>query len=958
MEWIVEKLIEAFDYIIGSLLLIVTSVFTGFASIVENLISDIGKWITGMDFFITIEDVIFNKVPYLDVNAFNMESAGGVLFSAMPITNGITVGGKTVSVIQVFRQTIATWYYTLRNITAAGLLLTLIYMGIRMAMSTVTKKRVKYNKMIVNWAISLVIVFTIHYLMIVVINLNETAIGFLKNSFSQQNGVYQGDGGDLRNGETSIYDTVKSQAYDLRASVNLPATVMYMIMVYLLIKFILMYAKRFLVVNVLTLMAPVVAIGYSIDKIKDGKSQSLSNWAKEYTYNVIVQTVHALLYTMFFTMALNVAGASIIGVIFAFIILNFMLKAEALIKKIFGIKSGSLKDLLATAAGMTGAVMAVGALARTQTALNRKMHISPVKGGAKMIRNFGMQLKEQGGLRGQNIPANPHIKNNAEKAEGKLKTTDIIDAWGDPNKINPTLEMAKGLASSLKGQAKIAAAIPLLIMEPGMGIERMASGVADVSTSFDIKEKDPYRADEEEEDEFAGAARPRLKRFAKNLRNGALSVATGGAYSTFKNAAKAGKDLSKLTSREKDIRAELKDIAEQEDQFADVLDGLRRADVAAYKFINSRLKGQAKKRFNPSDLRKAIVDEVVRKASFDIEDLDRVIKKVNAGGKGQLTQKLKVNVRQVIQDRMTAGTLISAVSSTTVDEAYADMNREELTEIIEEAAYLPGSIRTPSYIDEKDIKEMLMEMEDITSGQDLPKVLTSIEKGLKDAVLPKGVLGALAGRIMASEGLASRKDAIDRFLTYDRKEQELQLAGAIESMGGLREGRVAKGFISLQVGQTITKKGKISYNDIGELIKGMNRNLAEVQIRESVAQSNLDRILTKRVAVKLGLSRREERTVTDAQRRQMFNRMKTKDKVEVLKRAINCSGSETTKLKEAVFDLAEPPEFASLDGAVDAIRGHQEELARLKFTQYNVDSAVKNIVEDIEAKIKKEARRN
>ena len=150
----------------------------------------------------------------------------------------------------------------------------------------------------------------------------------------------------LVGGEESLYDSIRSSAYAIQASVGWPGLIMYGVLIYLLIKFLFMYFKRFLVVAILTFMAPIIGVTYSIDKIKDNKSQSLSNWLKEYTFNVIIQSVHALLYTLMVSLAFNMAGKSISGSIIAILLLNFILKAEVIFKKIFGIKSGSLKDAL------------------------------------------------------------------------------------------------------------------------------------------------------------------------------------------------------------------------------------------------------------------------------------------------------------------------------------------------------------------------------------------------------------------------------------------------------------------------------------------------------------------------------------------------------------------------------------------------------------------------------------
>ena len=173
-------------------------------------------------------------------------------------------------------------------------------------------------------------------------------------------------------GEESLYDTVRSSAYAVQSSIGWPALIVYMILVYLLVRFLFVYIKRFLVVAILTFMAPIIGVMYSIDKIKDNKSQSFSNWLKEYTFNVILQSVHMLLYTLFVSLAFKVLGTSIMGSLFACLLINFILKAESLFKKIFGIKSGSIQDVLKSA-GAVAIIMKAGRMAKNLVYTNVKM---------------------------------------------------------------------------------------------------------------------------------------------------------------------------------------------------------------------------------------------------------------------------------------------------------------------------------------------------------------------------------------------------------------------------------------------------------------------------------------------------------------------------------------------------------------------------------------------------------
>ncbi len=55
------------------------------------------------------------------------------------------------SFLTPFRTTVATWYYMMRIIATAILLVILIYVGIRMALASVADDKAKYKKMLFDW---------------------------------------------------------------------------------------------------------------------------------------------------------------------------------------------------------------------------------------------------------------------------------------------------------------------------------------------------------------------------------------------------------------------------------------------------------------------------------------------------------------------------------------------------------------------------------------------------------------------------------------------------------------------------------------------------------------------------------------------------------------------------------------------------------------------------------------
>lgn len=104
----------------------------------------------------------------------------------------------------------------------------------------------------------------------------------------------------------------------------------------------------------LTLIAPLVALTYPIDKISDGKAQAFDSWIKEYVFNALIQPFHLIIYTVFIGTAMDLASTNIIYMIAA---LGFIIPAEKILRKFFGFeKAGSTLGALGgfTAASLLG----------------------------------------------------------------------------------------------------------------------------------------------------------------------------------------------------------------------------------------------------------------------------------------------------------------------------------------------------------------------------------------------------------------------------------------------------------------------------------------------------------------------------------------------------------------------------------------------------------------------------
>ena len=78
-----------------------------------------------------------------------------------------------VSTSSELQSTISTWYKGLRLVALVGLLSVLVYVGIRIIISSTGQEKAKYKKMIGDWLIAICILFVLHYIMAFTMTITE-----------------------------------------------------------------------------------------------------------------------------------------------------------------------------------------------------------------------------------------------------------------------------------------------------------------------------------------------------------------------------------------------------------------------------------------------------------------------------------------------------------------------------------------------------------------------------------------------------------------------------------------------------------------------------------------------------------------------------------------------------------------------------------------------------------------
>lgn len=295
-------------------------------------------------------DILSGKIVLLDINFFE-------------------IGSNTDSILYKFRTSIAVWYYAMRNIATAILLVVLIYVGIRMALSTVSaEQKATYKKMIVDWVVSIAIIFLLHYIILFTIYVNQALVDAIC-------------GIDQTDISSSIDSLGKIAATDMNIEA-IAATIVYCMLVFQTFALFISYFNRMLKLAFLIIISPLITLTYSIDKMGDGKAQALNTWLKEFVFTVLIQPFHAIIYMTFIKVAFELlvkeASGSIKSIavaIIAILCINFIKEGEKIVRKIFAFADDNQKTSLA--AGM--AVASVAASKAKNIGKTARKAVSSVK---------------------------------------------------------------------------------------------------------------------------------------------------------------------------------------------------------------------------------------------------------------------------------------------------------------------------------------------------------------------------------------------------------------------------------------------------------------------------------------------------------------------------------------------------------------------------------------------------
>lgn len=392
------------------------------------------------------------------------------------------------SVANELKSTISSWYIVLRDLSLVALLSVLVYVGIRIIISSTSKDKAKYKQMLVDWLVAICLLFVMHYIMAFsnmlvkqFINLvdatdvvenkdqlpeNTTDGEISSEGVAVSKGIQVFDIDDKKQVEKA-YDVLVGDNEDSQfkgyfdynsegkpSKLHWPASnfteqarmmaqfvdadnkasnyayagigykLIYCVLIVYTVIFVFTYLKRTVYMAFLTLIAPLVAATYPIDKMNDGQAQAFNKWFKEYIFNLLIQPLHLILYMVLVGSAMDFAAQNIIYVVIA---LGFLTQGEKLLRMFFGFEKAHTPGFLAGPAG--AAIMMNG--------FNRLLGRPPHKGG-KGPREIGDETKEKENNKinmKSGLDSNSMFSiGNGNKATG-IKEKGILGLGGDDSKL-------------------------------------------------------------------------------------------------------------------------------------------------------------------------------------------------------------------------------------------------------------------------------------------------------------------------------------------------------------------------------------------------------------------------------------------------------------------------------------------------------------------------------------------
>ena len=264
----------------------------------------------------------------------------GLVVTMLLLFTTISYGADGDSLGKMMRSTVSGWYRFITKLSLAIFSIVYIVILLKLLADRTPERIKKAKESVIRFLLMFTIITFLHYIMLAVIILNKRGVNTALRMGSSLSGIHGKDD------EYDLYETALSKAYEISAVPGFIGLVMYFLLVFYTYKFVFIYAKRYINVIVLMLLAPIMFVVSSTKKILTGVSDnSIKKWIKEFLFNVFIQSLHAIFYATLigFTLKLSDDGENLVGALIVLIIFGFIFKIDGIIRKMFNFVGGSTK---------------------------------------------------------------------------------------------------------------------------------------------------------------------------------------------------------------------------------------------------------------------------------------------------------------------------------------------------------------------------------------------------------------------------------------------------------------------------------------------------------------------------------------------------------------------------------------------------------------------------------------
>lgn len=274
---------------------------------------------------------LLSKITSTDGSVFTVEKAitnyydlFNLKFLVSPLGGEVNEGNDEI--LESLGKNSATWFVGVRNLALAGSIITLIYVGIRLAIATTGMQRALYKKMLFSWLEGITIMVLLQFFIVFIIFASNWIVDLLKATMESDQSVIDVEEQIMKNVDTNLDEI--TELHSLIFYIML-----YTVFTYYEFKFFILYMGRLVRISFFIIISPLVCLTYPIDKIGDGSAQAFNKWIREITLAIFIQPIHLLIYiVVIYSMGEIIIRNPILGVLFLAMLSHIEKEVKSMLK--------------------------------------------------------------------------------------------------------------------------------------------------------------------------------------------------------------------------------------------------------------------------------------------------------------------------------------------------------------------------------------------------------------------------------------------------------------------------------------------------------------------------------------------------------------------------------------------------------------------------------------------------